>query len=179
MTTAEPCDLPEIAFLRSCEAEGAYTDCFAVDVDGVVTQAAFVEAFYTTRLFKTERFLIRWLARKPSADLEAKALSEGKAKTFAAWRVEAQSADQLLMADLTGRTKSWLMVSQNGIAPGKTRLYFGSAVIPRRIAPTGGREFGVGFRALLGFHKLYSRMLLNAAAARATRVTRGSGAARG
>jgi len=43
-----------------------------------------------------------------------------------------------------------------------TRLYFGSAVIPATHARTGRKSLGFLFRAMLGFHKLYSRMLLRA-----------------
>ena len=44
-----------------------------------------------------------------------------------------------------------------------TRLYFGSAVV----------RLDLLFNALLGFHKLYSRLLLHAAHSRLTRSTRG------
>jgi hypothetical protein len=57
-------------------------------------------------------------------------------------------------------------------APGRgagTRLYFGSAVVPLRDAKTGGTRMGPLFRALLGFHRLYSRVLLRAAAKRLSR----------
>ena len=53
-----------------------------------------------------------------------------------------------------------------------TRLYFGSAVVPVMNAATGKSEMGFVFKALLGFHKLYSRALLSAAAARLARAKR-------
>jgi hypothetical protein len=43
-----------------------------------------------------------------------------------------------------------------------TTLYFGSAVVPQK--PHG--PMGAGFRALLGFHHLYSRALLRSAVIR-------------
>ena len=83
-------DLPADALLqRYCE-QGAYTDCFTIDVPGQVAHAAFVEAFYTTF------------------------------------------------------------------------VYIGSAVVR---SSQGG-----AFRALLGFHKLYSRILLRAAVSRLRRA---------
>jgi hypothetical protein len=45
----------------------------------------------------------------------------------------------------------------------RTRLYFGSGVAPRGGA---GKRMGFAFHALLGFHKLYSRLLLTAARSR-------------
>ena len=47
-----------------------------------------------------------------------------------------------------------------------TRLYFGSAVVPVANKSTGKGKMGFAFKALLGFHKLYSRALLHAACKR-------------
>jgi hypothetical protein len=81
--------------------------------------------------------------------------------------VEDRAANQLLMCDLAGRTRSWLMVAplQAGGAS-STRLYFGSAVVPVRDMASGQPRMGLLFKALLGFHKLYSRILLQAARSR-------------
>ena len=171
-----PAELPASALLQSCREGGAYTDCYVCEVDGTVSHAEFVEAFYTTRLFKLERFILRWLARRPATDADARRLADGTADHFSAWRVEARAANQLLLADFTGRTKSWLMVapvtgSSTGSNSGpKTRLYFGSAVVPKaRRGASGQPAMGFVFHALLGFHRLYSRLLLEAARARLVR----------
>lgn len=148
-------DLPEDALLQRYREQGAYTDCFAVDVPGQVAHAAFVEAFYTTAVFKLERLLLALFVARPSRDAEARELAIGRRQQFAAWSVEGRAPDQLLMCDYAGSTRSWLMASPAGQG---TRLYFGSAVVR-------SRQGGV-FRALLGFHKLYSRVLLRAAASR-------------
>jgi hypothetical protein len=168
MTTVQACELPPVSLLHDLQKRGAWADCYAADVDGAVSQAAFVEAFYTTPLFKLERLLIRWFAGKPTTDADVARLAQGSADAFAAWRVERRSADQLLLADLSGRTRSWLMtVPIGGVAGGpRTRLYFGSAVLPRRGRDGAAAGMGPGFNALLGFHKLYSRALLGAARAR-------------
>jgi hypothetical protein len=165
------CALPHDALLRRYADGSGYTDCYAVDLSGPVSQAAFVEAFYTTWLFKIERALLARFAGRPSTDLDARQLAAGAAVTFAAWRVEEQNAQQLLMADFTGKTRSWLMaVPLSGAdASGRTRLYFGSAVVAHIDTVSGRATMGVGFRALLGFHKMYSRLLLRAAAARVLR----------
>ena len=57
------------------------------------------------------------------------------------------------------------MVAPAG-APGGTRLYFGSVVVPERNARTGYSGMPAAHRSLLAFHKVYSRMLLSAAARR-------------
>jgi hypothetical protein len=48
-------------------------------------------------------------------------------------------------------------------------LYFGSAVVPVKNRKTSKVELGLIFRALLGFHKIYSVVLLRAARARVVR----------
>jgi len=160
-----PCELPDAALLRRYQDSGAFADCYCVEVPGAVSQARYIEAFYSTRLFKIERSLLAWLVAKPSTDLQAAALAAGSLDTFAAWRVEARTDDQLLMCDFQGRTRSWLMSEAvSGAEPPGTRLYFGSAVVPATRAGSGRSQMGFVFRALLGFHKLYSRMLLRAAA---------------
>jgi len=136
-----------------------------------ISHAEFVEAFYTTSLFRVERLLLSWLVAKPSTDAEANQLAAGTLDSFAAWTVEARSADQLLMSDFQGRTRSWLMVaSSQSNASEDTRLYFGSAVVPIVSAKSGARTLGLSFRLLLGFHKLYSRALLFAAESRLARI---------
>ena len=156
-----PCELPATALLRRYDGDGGYADCFCTDLDAAVTQAAFVEAFYCTWLFRLERMVLT-LAGRPASDEQVRALAAGTAEAFAAWTVEARAPDQLLLCDALGRTRSWLMCEASG--PG-TRLYFGSAVVPRRDA-AGQARMGPGFKALLGLHTLYSRALLHAAARR-------------
>ncbi|MEO6623733.1 MAG: hypothetical protein ABIN37_02715 [Burkholderiaceae bacterium] len=167
----QPCELPPPALLRSCQQQGAYADCFVAEVDGIVSHAAFVEAFYTTGLFKAERAILGLLAGRPSSDADAQRLAAGASDSFAAWRVEGRAADQILLADFTGRTKSWLMCAPLQALDGQARtsLYFGSAVVPRR-SKAGAREMGAAFHALLGFHRLYSRLLLGSARRQLSRV---------
>ena len=148
-------ELPQDALLQRYREQGAYTDCFAIDVPGQVAHAAYVEAFYTSGVFKLERLLLALFVARPSRDAEARELASGQRQQFAAWSVEGRAPGQLLMCDYAGSTRSWLMAVPAGQG---TRLYFGSAVVR-------SRQGGV-FRALLGFHKLYSRILLRAAVAR-------------
>lgn len=154
--------LPNGALLEHYRQSGAYTDCFVIDVDGEFAHPEFVRAFYTSWLFKIERFILTWVVNKPSNDKEAAALAEDKAESFAAWTVEGRTSDQLLMCDYQSRTRSWLMTAP--LEGGKrTRLYFGSAVVPLRPDGQKDRAFGMTFDLLVGFHKFYARALLRAA----------------
>ena len=164
--------LPEHALLRKYANGNAYTDCYITDIPAPVSHAAYVEAFYTTAVFKLERLLLAWFVSRPSSDAQARRLAVGELNSFAAWNVEARSVDQLLMCDFQGRTRSWLMVApvQSGGST-TTRLYFGSAVVPPVNKATGQAGLGIVFRALLGFHKVYSRVLLSSASSRLARST--------
>ena len=170
MSAVAPFSLPEHSLLARYRGTGAYTDCYSLTIGRAVSQAEYVEAFYTTGVFRLERLILRWLVAKPSTDAQAKLLAKGEIDGFAAWSVEDRLPDQLLMCDFQKRTRSWLMterVTQNGTSA--TRLYFGSAVVPSRHARAGSKSLGFPFDALLGFHKVYSRVLLRAAARRLTR----------
>jgi hypothetical protein len=159
--------LPEAALLQRYLGRG-YTDCWATEVEGLVPHAAYVEAFYTTPVFRLERWILRIAVSRPSTDDDARRLAAGESDAFAAWSVEARAPDQLLLCDMLGRTRSWLMVTP-GDAPERTRLWFGSAVVAARDEKTGEPVLGRSYSALLGFHKLYSRVLLSAARARLRR----------
>jgi hypothetical protein len=159
MSRVEPCDIPPAAFLLRYRDGKGFADCYRTDVGRPVAQAEFVRAFYTTRLFKLERLILRVFAARPSTDADAGRLASGEAEQFAAWRVEARADDQLLLCDFTGRTRSWLMATP--LPGGATRLYFGSAVVAREGAAPG--RMGFPFDVLLRFHRLYSRRLLRAA----------------
>jgi hypothetical protein len=154
-------DLPAHSLLRRYLRDGHYADCYVVEVPVAVSQVEFVEAFYTTPLFKLERAILAAAVRKPSTDADARALARGEREAFAAWTVEDRSDTQLLLADFMGRTRSWLMAEPNG--RGGTRLHFGSAVVPKHDRETGKPSLGNGFGLMLGFHKLYSRALLASA----------------
>ena len=167
----ESCPIPEGALLaRYCQA-GAFADCYRADIPGKITQAEYVAAFYTTPLFKVERMILATVLSRPSTDAQATQLAEGALDTFAAWHVEARAADQLLMCDYQRRTRSWFMAAPMADERGAhTRLYFGSGVVPSRNPKTGTTSLGPLFRALLGFHKIYSRALLHSAQVRLEKV---------
>ena len=168
MPNIYPCEVPLNSLLSRYKGGDAYADCYMVEVSGVITQASFIEAFYTSALFKVERSILTHLAHKPAYDADVWQLANGKTVTFSAWNVEAQTSTELLLADFTGRTRSWLMtmpVTKNN-QQSSTRLYFGSAVVPRSIKGVLKPKMGWGFYALFGFHRLYSLLLLAAASKR-------------
>lgn len=159
--------IPDSGLLNSYTLNGSYTDCYVTEIATTVTHSQYVAAFYTSWIFKLERFILRWVVNKPSTDAQAKQLADGSNEAFSAWSVESRSDNQLLMADFQGRTRSWLMVMPLDTAnTAQTRLYFGSAVVPIEDPETGETSMGGGFNLLLGFHKLYSRILLRSARSR-------------
>jgi hypothetical protein len=168
------CELPAGALLRRLAANGrqaAYTDCYVIELDARASQAQYVEAFYTTPLFKLERWLLA-RAGRPSSDADARRLAQGESDRFAAWRVAERAPDQLLLHDDTGRTGSWLM-SEPGPAGG-TRLYFGSGVFSRRGSSADEPRLGLLFWLLLPLHKAYSRALLQGARSRLRALASGA-----
>lgn len=162
--------IPDNALHAYYAASGGHADCYAAviprrarDKRGGVSLADFVLAFYTSPLFRLERWILALVLGKTSTDAEAKAVAVGEAPfdrpgakgrdtaRFAAWTVEARSESQLVMCDYQGRTRSWFMVQ-----PGEpTRVYFGTAIAAGR----GGRT-PFAFRLLMPVHRLYSRALL-------------------
>lgn len=146
---------------------GAYTDCFSIVIDRQASHPEFVIAFYTSFLFKIERVILKIGIDKPSSDSQAKELAEGHLDHFAAWTVEQRESNQLLMCDCIKRTRSWLMVEPDlANNTSRTKLYFGTAIVPTEELENGQRQIGKVYQRLLGFHKLYSRLLLAAAVAK-------------
>lgn len=166
MTPTDTPPPPDSLLARLATERSAFADAYQLPFPRAVTLAEFVEAFYTTRLFKMERALLA-LFGKPSSDAMARAVARGEAQRIAVWTVQARVGDELLMHEDSGATRSWFK-AQAGEGGGTT-LWFGSAVVPRRREPNGEARMGVVFHALLGLHRVYSRALLRAAARRLAR----------
>jgi hypothetical protein len=170
MTTILASDLPDAALLQRYKRDGAYTDCYRMDLPRDVSMAEYIAAFYTTWLFKIERRILALALGKHSTDDAAQALALGNESNFAAWSVEDRSSNQLLLCDFLGRTRSWLMVEPvRSSRCASTRLYFGSAVVPKSGLVEGNASFGFAFHAFSGFHHVYSRALLRVAHAKLSR----------
>ncbi|MEM7569126.1 MAG: hypothetical protein AAF337_04965 [Pseudomonadota bacterium] len=152
--------LPTGSLLGRYRDEGHFTDCYAYDVGKTVALSGFIEAFYTTGPFRLERQILKFAVKAPSSHNDVKALAAGETDTFAAWKVEAREPDQILLN--AGTTRSWLKVAAR--AEAATRLYFGSAVLKTNTGSDGAKTLKPTYQALMGFHALYSRILLTSAA---------------
>ncbi|MCY4336485.1 MAG: hypothetical protein OXC60_17660 [Litoreibacter sp.] len=145
--------LPQDALLgRYADRPECYTDCFSTVVDHRVLLEGFVTAFYTARLFRSERFVLAHTVRRPSTDAEASEFAAGQRDKFAAWDMEARTDDQPLACDLSQATRSWFKVEPQTTG---TKLYFGSAVTPKQ-----GGELGIAMKLATPLHRVYSRLLL-------------------
>ena len=157
MPSIEKCIVPPQALLSKYILDGTYTDSYRTEIQGHISLATYVFAFYTTALFKIEAFILAYSVRRPSNDDQARELAGGARNEFAAWQVESRNDHELLLCDISGRTRSWFMVTHDDE---RTQLYFGSAVVPTTDPKTGRSSLGFIYHALLGFHKIYSFLLL-------------------
>jgi hypothetical protein len=159
--SVKKCPVPGGTMLANYSTSGAYVDCYQIEIPGRVSFPEFIFAFYTTPLFKLERFILKLIAAKPSTDFQARQLADGARNEFAAWYVEHRKENELLMCDFRRHTRSWLKVVPTKMGTGdRTQLYFGSAVVPRQNPKSGEFALGPGYQALLGFHRVYSVLLL-------------------
>ena len=160
--TIRECKLPPDALLRRYYRDDGHVDCFQVDVPGRIELGHYVEAFYTTWLFKAERTILT-LAGHSSTDAEAASLAGGQGTRFAAWAVEERDEFQLLMRDVMGRTRSWFKVARMTAKNSeRTMLYFGSGVTAVATGKSGRMSLGPVFKTLMPVHIIYSRALLAA-----------------
>lgn len=166
MTPTDTPPPPDSLLARLATERSAFADAYKLPFPRSVSLAEFVEAFYTTRLFKIERALLA-LFGKPSSDAMARAVARGEGQRIAVWTVQARAGDELLMHEDSGATRSWFKAEAG--EGGGTTLWFGSAVVPHRRDVDGQPRFSWVFHALLGFHRRYSRALLAAAARRLAR----------
>ncbi len=144
--------------------EGAFVDCYYIEIPKDVSLAQYIEAFYTSSLFKVERGILSLVASKSAVDSDAVELSLGESERYSIWTVENRASNQILLCDFTKNTRSWLMVESLKTSDiVTTRLFFGSVVIPKKISANGDSSFGVLFHSLSWFHQIYSKALLNAA----------------
>ncbi len=158
--------------LKRYEHDRSYIDCYYMDLPRAISIDEYVSAFYTTTLFKVERCILALAAGRRSTDAGAQKLALGLVSDFAIWSVEDRAIHELLLRDVLGRTRSWLMVKLSGTSDSiSTRLYFGSAVMPKSRPTTGKASFGFAFHALYGFHHMYTKALMRAARTKLLRAT--------
>jgi hypothetical protein len=77
MFSIEKCTVIPNSLLASY-AENGYADSYYTELPGHISMEDYVFSFYTTTLFKLERFILTWTVLKPSNDLQAKELMDGK-----------------------------------------------------------------------------------------------------
>ncbi len=138
---------------------GGFADSFMTKVPAKVTIAEFVVAFYSTPLFRAERFILNLFGRG-ATDEQVTELVEGRRDDFAVWTVKDRRDTELLLGETSGATASWFMIRE---LPDGTELCFGSAVTPKG---PGSNRMPLSYRLLLGLHLAYSRALLGSAARR-------------
>lgn len=145
--------------------KGSYVDCFARSCDGTVPLPVFIAAFFDSWVFRLERRMLATIGKGRSTTADVAALAEAKVDRFATWRVLARDGAQLLLEVPKTPIRTWLAVEPVPEV-GATRLLFGSALVPEDSAS----GLGWGIRASIGPHRLYSRLLLNAAATKLMRM---------
>ena len=156
--------------LKPYADQGSYTDCFFTELPGQHSLEQFAINFYTSWLFKLERWILAKAIDKPSSDADAHSLMQEKSDIFSAWKVEARAPGQILMCDFRAKTRHWLLVEQTvKDNTDQTRFYFGSAVVQ---SDSDSASQKLVFSSLLWFHKIYSVALLRCARQRLQAVTR-------
>ena len=167
--SAGPCDIPAgsllAAYAESPEVGTVanYCDCYSMRIEASISLPDYLYAFYTSPAFSIERKLLALALQVPSSDEDARAMATDRSSRFSAWRVENRLDNEILLRFPKSNTASWLMVRP---CPDKdsesTELLFGSVVFPK----TPDTRLGMVFHALSGFHRFYSKILLNSAGKR-------------
>lgn len=151
--------VPADALISGYANGSNHVDAYRVAVPATVPLSEYITAFFQTPLFRMERTLLSAIGRVPSDADQIEALALGKGSQMAAWKEEARSETEILLAVSGAPIRTWL-ATEGGAQPA---LWFGSVALTRN----GKLPFAV--RALMPVHALYSRVLL-ASAARALRA---------
>lgn len=163
MAKIESIAVPPDSLLAGFGPPSAYRDCFRREVPGEVSLEQLIERFYCSTVFRPERIVLG-LIGKGASNADAESLARGVTERFAAWTVVkrrdptrsssgaiAQQGGEILLQDFRGTTASWLSVQPRERT---TLLLFGSWV--------GEPDRGI-VKALMPFHRWYSRVLLRGA----------------
>jgi hypothetical protein len=160
MTRIRKVDVPGGSLLAAyAGAEETYVDCYAACVPQPVSLHRLVTALFGSWAFLPEKLILSGILRQRIDIEEAEDMARGRRDHFAVWEVEARSEGELLLCDMTERTRTWFCVSAEGTGTqGGTALFFGSAVVP---GPDGTQSSV--FKGLTPLHKVYARLLLRGA----------------
>lgn len=155
------CALPDRSVLHPSHerysSEYHYTDSFMYESTENISFESFIHSFYVSKVFKLERFLLRLFLRKSITDGMAEELAKGERDNYAAWNEEYRNDNQLLMADITGSTKSWFMVEKHSNG---CKLYFGTVVMSKKDKAGQPKSPMPLFSWTVPAHKFYSKALL-------------------
>lgn len=157
--------VPEGSLLQQCaNRPGTYADAFFADVKGAPSLQDYIEAIFDSPVFRMERIVLAITVLKPAFRKDVEALAMGEGDRLAGWKTEQRTSNELLMAVENGQVRTWLKVE--AMPAGVSRVWFGSAVVPKH--RTDGKQEGLGlaFRLMLRVHKFYSRVLLRSATRR-------------
>ncbi|WP_421849510.1 hypothetical protein [Oricola sp.] len=165
MSIIQVAPLPVGSFLGPYAQDAAnYVDCYRTTVPGHIDLARFVATFFDSWIFRLERRLLAAFGQTGTSQGDVQALADGRSGGFAGWRVERRSDTQLLMSVRHDTIRTWLCIEPHPGDASRTDLYFGSAVVAVAAGPHGTKRRRRLATLLIPVHRLYSRILLRAAA---------------
>jgi len=163
MFTVSQCPLPHDTLLHRYEnGPGHHTDCFETEVAQGVSLPDYIEAFFNSPILRIERKLLGLAMLKSNYD-DVVLLAQGRSDHIAGWQTEDRADQEILLTVMGGGVRTWLKVIPE---EDHSRLLFGSAVVPPDDAPvdeTGAPKMAWWVQGLMGFHRLYSHIVLGAA----------------
>lgn len=162
MIRVEERDSPKDSLLHQyTEKPGCHADAFMAEINFTPSLKDYITAMFGSPVFRIERVLLAVAAATPTFKKDLTAFALAEKDSFALWKTMERSDQELLMEVEKGRVRTWLMVEPT---EGETsKLWFGSAIVPKTTPSREVGDIGFTFKALMGFHKLYSRILLLAA----------------
>lgn len=155
--------LPTDAFLHEVSSgPEIYADCFYADLSRTVTLPQYIRAFFDSAVFRMERVILTYFLSSPSSKADVQALACGTGTRLAAWQVTKRGETQILLSIPSGPVRTWLMVQDLGADAPRSRIYFGTALVPKT-DESGAPQLSASYRHFTGLHRFYSKLLLSQA----------------
>ncbi|MTI09151.1 hypothetical protein [Curvivirga aplysinae] len=162
MTEVKETAIPLNSFMNFYhESPGHHADAFVGQIDGIVTLEDYILAFFDSPIFRIERSILSLFLLRRIKQSEIKELASGRSQQFALWKTKKRNEEELLLEVGDSQIRTWFHTEQE--QSNKTKLYFGSAIVPDTTSKNAKEGIGFTFRFFMGFHKLYSRILLQSA----------------
>lgn len=143
------------------DSQGTYTDAFVAQVKSAPSLHDYIEAMFDSPVFRIERLILAVTVFKPAFRKDVSALAAGEGDQLAGWKLMQRTDQELLLAVENGRVRTWLMIEP--ISDEVSRVWFGSAVVPKQSKNGAAEGLGIAYRSMLAVHKYYSRVLLRSA----------------